>query len=66
VTAGTTVRWTSHGRHVHTVTAEDVRWDSGDLGPGASYSYTFNQPGTYDYFCRYHSEKGMRGRVIVR
>jgi hypothetical protein len=53
----------NRGRHAHTVTAEDDRWDSGDIRPGASYTATFQRPGTYEYFCRHH--EGMRGTVVV-
>jgi hypothetical protein len=63
VQPGTTVRWVNRGRHAHTVTAEDDRWDSGDIRPAASYTATFQRPGTYDYFCRHH--EGMRGTVVV-
>jgi plastocyanin len=64
VAPGTTLRWTNNGRHKHTVTASDGRWDSGDLGPGQVYSATFTQPGTYEYFCRHHKE--MRGSIVVK
>jgi plastocyanin len=63
VQPGATVRWVNRGRHAHTVTAEDDRWDSGDIRPGASYTATFQRPGTYYYFCRHH--EGMRGTVVV-
>jgi plastocyanin len=33
------------------------------LGPGATFSYLFNDPGRYDYFCIPHF--GMDGVVIV-
>jgi len=63
VRPGATVRWVNDGQHAHTVTAQDGRWDSGDIAPGASYSQTFRSPGTYDYYCRHH--KGMKGTVVV-
>jgi plastocyanin len=64
VAPGTTVRWTNHGQHKHTVTSAAEKWDSGDLGPGQVYSATFSQPGTYEYHCRHHKE--MRGTIIVK
>jgi plastocyanin len=63
VQPGTTVRWTNRGTHAHTVTGKDESWDSGDLQPGATYSATFQQPGTYYYFCRHH--EGMQGTIVV-
>jgi plastocyanin len=65
VAPGTTVRWTNHGQHRHTVTSDTKLFDSGELGPGESYSYTFKDPGTYRYSCRIHP-KDMRGTVTVR
>jgi plastocyanin len=35
-----------------------------ELVPDASFSFTFDKPGTYDYFCRIHG--GMTGTVVVK
>lgn len=32
---------------------------------GASWNYTFTEPGTYDYFCIPHKGLGMIGRIVV-
>jgi plastocyanin len=64
VTRGTTVRWTNYGQHMHTVTAENNMFASQDLRPGEAYSYTFNQPGNFVYYCAHHPQ--MRGEVVVR
>jgi plastocyanin len=37
---------------------------SGNMDPGAVYSFTFTVPGTYDYVCTYHS--WMTGTVVVK
>lgn len=63
VKVGTMVTWTNADSDVHTVTFMPQMISSGDLGTGATFSYTFTKPGTYDYFCMYHQE--MIGRVIV-
>jgi plastocyanin len=34
-----------------------------ELGPGATSSFTFDEPGTYEYLCRIHG--GMTGTVVV-
>jgi len=65
---GTTVTWTNDGKQPHSTTSAGfentpVKWDSGILKPGQSYSFTFNTPGTYTYFCVPHPI--MRGEVIV-
>jgi plastocyanin len=33
------------------------------LAPGKTFSFTFDTPGTYEYFCRIHG--GMTGTVVV-
>lgn len=40
-------------------TPDDTLEDSGDLAPGASFSFAFPSPGTYDVYCRYHSQGGQ-------
>lgn len=40
-------------------------WDSGVLNePGASFSYTFQVKGTYNYYCIPHKSLGMVGRIV--
>jgi plastocyanin len=63
VQPGTTVRWTNTGAHPHTVTDRGGKFDSGDIAPGATYSMTFQTPGTYRYYCKHH--KGMEGTIVV-
>ena len=65
VQPGTTVRWVNYGKRTHTVTANDGRWDSGDIPPGGTYSATFQQPGTYYYYCRHHTQDKMQGTIVV-
>jgi plastocyanin len=63
VQPGTTVRFTNSGAHPHTVTDRGGKFDSGDVAPGASYTVTFQSPGTYHYYCKRH--KGMEGTITV-
>ncbi len=65
VPAGTTVRWTNHGQHKHTVTSDEGDWGSEGLAPGGAYSYTFTSPGEYPYHCEVHPGQ-MRGTVVVK
>jgi plastocyanin len=67
VPAGTTVTWVQNGENPHTTTSYDGLWDSGMVagGSGGSYSYTFEEPGTYEYFCAPHESQGMVGTVTV-
>ena len=48
---------------VHTVTATDKSFNSGDIQPGQSFTYNFTSPGTFTYYCVYHS--WMKGTVKV-
>jgi len=65
VAAGQSITWTNTDPVAHTSTSDDrTSWDSGDLGPNASFSTTFAQPGTYTYHCTIHPF--IRGTVIVK
>lgn len=78
--AGDTVTWTNQDSMGHTVSADDpAQWGtagSGDdasawLQKGGSWSHTFDQPGTYQYYCKPHSSgpmghrQGMVGTIVV-
>jgi len=63
VNVGDTVTWTNNDDSAHTVTAENGQFNSGNMGEGATWSYTFTEAGTYDYKCNYHSS--MTGAVTV-
>lgn len=54
VRAGTTVTWTNRDSVPHSVTFQNGMKDSGLLSQGQSFSYTFNTPGTYQYYCTVH------------
>ncbi|HZE03933.1 MAG TPA: cupredoxin domain-containing protein [Solirubrobacteraceae bacterium] len=61
---GDTVVWTNTGGRLHTVTADDGQFDSGDLPDGRQFKLTLTATGTYDYHCNYH--RGMTGEIDVR
>jgi plastocyanin len=54
VRVGTTVTWTNQDNVQHSVTFKNGMKDSGLLSQGQSFSYTFNTPGTYQYYCSVH------------
>lgn len=63
---GTQVTWTNVGQKKHTVTYGTL-FDS-DIKPGETFSFTFDKPGTYQYYCVTHSESdtdGMVGTITV-
>ncbi|MFB3764781.1 MAG: cupredoxin domain-containing protein [Methanotrichaceae archaeon] len=63
VQAGTSVTWINLDTVPHTVTSTNGTFDSGILRPGRMFNYTFNDPGTYNYYCTIHPY--MKGQVIV-
>ncbi len=62
---GIKVTWTNRDSTGHTVTENDGQNGPASqiLGNGQSYSFTFNQDGTYHYHCTIHTE--MTGTVTV-
>ena len=64
VPAGTTVTWTNADDVPHTVAADDLAFHSKAMDTDEQYSHTFDQPGTYKYFCTVHPK--MTGTVIVQ
>ena len=65
VSVGGTVAWTNRDAASHTATARDRdALQSGKLDQGDSYSETFDEAGTYEYFCEFHPN--MKGTVVVR
>jgi plastocyanin len=66
VPAGTTVTWTNQDDEPHTVTstADPKSFKSAALDTGDHFSFTFDKPGTYQYFCEIHPH--MTGTVVVK
>ncbi len=62
IVKGGTVTWSQKDTNAHTVTGDG--FESNKLSQGQTYSHTFNDAGTYDYWCTIHSS--MRGKVIVK
>ena len=63
VPLGTNVTWTNKDGNPHTVTSNNGLFDS-FLAFGQSFSYTFTDRGTYNYYCKPHDE--MTGKIIVQ
>ncbi len=63
IPAGTTVTWTNQDTVIHTVTAVDGSFDSGFMAEGDTWSYTFEEPGDFEYLCTPHP--WMRARIVV-
>lgn len=79
IRVGQTVRWVNQDvGNVHTVTAYHpdnkkplripdpaLSWNSNYLMPNDSFTWVFDVPGVYDYFCIPHEQAGMVGRIVV-
>lgn len=70
VSSGTQVKWVNKDSFAHTVTSgtvgsPDGKFDSGNMGGGASFTFTFSTAGTYKYYCRIHGSM-MTGTIIVQ
>lgn len=66
VTAGTTVSFENTDSFDHTVTSRDdsaQSFDSGAFGADSDFTVTFDEPGTYAYFCQIHPT--MRASIVV-
>jgi plastocyanin len=64
VKAGTKVTWVNHDDEPHTATDDDKRFNSKTLDTNDQFSFTFTEPGTYNYFCALHPK--MRGQIVVK
>ncbi|MCV7204143.1 hypothetical protein B7435_11755 [Mycolicibacterium peregrinum] len=60
---GDTVTWTNHDEEPHTVAAGDGSFRSPGMDSNATFSFTFTNPGSYDYICSIHPS--MHGTVVV-
>jgi plastocyanin len=63
VKVGETVTWINDDSGRHTLTSKDGIFNSGIMGKGQSFSFTFNKAGEYPYFCSPHPN--MVGTVVV-
>ena len=68
VKEGQTITWKNEDVAFHSVTSgfygnPTKLFDSGHLDPEEKFSFTFNERGSFDYFCTLHP--WMAGKVIV-
>jgi plastocyanin len=64
VKAGTTVTWVNRDDVPHTASDTDKRFNSKTLDTDDHFAFTFDQPGTYNYYCALHPK--MIGQIIVK
>jgi len=63
VKAGTTVTWTNRDDIPHTVTSKTGAFRSKALDTDDKFSFTFEKPGSFPYFCALHPH--MTGTIVV-
>jgi plastocyanin len=65
VPAGTEVTWVNHDDIPHTVVSDDKStFKSRALDTDEKFSFKFDKPGTYPYFCSIHPK--MTAKIIVQ
>src|SRR5260370_16573976 len=64
VAVGTQVTWTNRDDIPHTVVTDDKTIKSKVLDTDEKFTFTFDKPGTYAYFCSLHPK--MKGTVVVQ
>jgi alcohol dehydrogenase (cytochrome c) len=64
IPVGTTLTWQNNGAVIHTATAQDGSWNTGDIPGGQSASVTFQSSGSWVYNCTPHP--WMLGQITVQ
>ena len=67
ISRGTTVTWMNSDNIAHTSTSntgDTTTWSSGPIAAGGSFSFTFQNAGTFPYRCTIHP--GMVGTLMVQ
>jgi plastocyanin len=64
VAKGTIVTWTNHDDVPHTVVSSTKLFKSPPLDTDQKFSYTFNDVGTFEYYCSLHPR--MTGTIVVK
>ncbi len=64
ISAGSQVTWINKDDVPHTVVSVDHQFKSKALDTDEKFSFTFPNPGTYEYFCSVHPK--MTGKIVVK
>ena len=68
VKTGTTVSWINKDPAFHSIRSDSGLFQSNLLAIGQMFSFTFDEPGTYPYYCEKNGGaggEGMSGVIIV-
>jgi plastocyanin len=64
IPVGAKVTWTNKDEEPHKVVEVNTTFTSQPLDTDGNFTYQFNTPGTYEYFCALHPR--MTGKIIVQ
>ena len=64
VTTGSTVTWSNQDQEPHTVVSDTGLFRSSAIDTNESFSFKFDQPGTYHFMCSIHPQ--MVGTIVVQ
>ena len=64
VKPGTSVTWTNHDDIPHVVVSTEKKFSSPVLDTDQAFSFRFQEPGSYPYFCKIHPM--MTGTIVVK
>lgn len=68
IPSGTTVQFINVGQAKHSATADNDAFNSGLIATGQEFAFTFDEAGTYAYYCLLHGtpgNNGMAGTITV-
>ena len=64
IQVGSSVEWQNRAEGTaHTTSADDGSWDSGTIRGGGDFTRTFDETGSFSYFCAIHPS--MTGTITV-
>jgi len=64
VATGSTVTWSNQDQEPHTVVSDTGLFRSSAIDTNESFSFKFDQPGTYHFMCSIHPQ--MVGTIVVQ
>ena len=64
IAKGASVTWTNNDSVNHRLVGDNGEFDSGNMAPGATFSFTFSTAGTVNYHCSIHPS--MTGAIKVQ
>ncbi len=67
IKTGDSVIWINDDDSHHKIIFDDPSLKSSEnIKPEKEYLLTFDKPGEYKYYCKYHHEYGMHGAITVK